>query len=78
VLRNITITVSEDAALWARREAANRDTSVSKLVGEMLEERMRIHSADYWKAYEKWRKIKPSKGLDASKRLTREQVHERR
>jgi hypothetical protein len=78
VLKNITITISEEAALWARRKAADRNTSMSKLVGEMIEEQMRVHSADYWKAYEKWKKLKPIKGLDASKRLTREQVHERR
>jgi hypothetical protein len=78
VLKNITITVSEEAALWARRKAADRNTSVSKLVGEMLESEMRTHDASYWKAYEKWKKMKPIKGLDASKRLTRDQVHERR
>ena len=39
-LRNITITVDEDVARWARIEAAREDTSVSRLVGEMLRERM--------------------------------------
>ena len=33
VLKNMTITVSEEAALWARRKAADENTSVSKLVG---------------------------------------------
>ncbi len=78
MLKNITITVSEDAARWARRKAADENTSVSKLVGGMIEQQMRTHDADYWKAYEKWKKIKPVKGFDASQRLTREQVHERR
>jgi hypothetical protein len=78
VLKNITIALSEEAALWARRKAADRNTSVSKLVGEMLETEMRTHDADYWKAYAKWKKLKPIKGLDASKRSTREQAHERR
>src|SRR5271165_6009072 len=41
VLKNITITVSEEAARWARRKAAEENTSVSKLVGRMLEEQMR-------------------------------------
>ena len=39
-LKNITITVDEDAARWARIEAAKEDTSVSRLVGEMLRQRM--------------------------------------
>jgi hypothetical protein len=38
-LRNITITVDEDVARWARIEAAKEDSNVSRLVGEMLRER---------------------------------------
>lgn len=41
-MRNVTITLDEETARWARLEAARRDTSVSKLVGEML----RQHRAD--------------------------------
>jgi hypothetical protein len=73
----MTITVSEEAARWARRKAADENTSVSKLVGRMLEEQMR-RTDDYWQAYEKLKKIKPIKGLDASKRLTRDELYERR
>jgi len=39
-LRNVTITLDEETARWARLEAARRDTSVSRLVGEMLREHM--------------------------------------
>jgi len=35
-LRNMTITVEEDVARWARVKAAERDTSVARFVGEML------------------------------------------
>ena len=78
VLKNITITVPEEVARWARRQAAEQDTSVSKLVGRMLEDEMRRKGA-YWKAFEEWKRIaKPIKGVDASKRLSREAVHERR
>lgn len=38
-LRNVTVTLEEDVAQWARVEAARRDTSVSKLLGELLKER---------------------------------------
>ena len=41
VLKNLTITVEEDAIRWARRKAAEENTSVSKLVGRMLEDKMR-------------------------------------
>ena len=77
VLRNITITVSEEVALWARRTAAEENTSVSRLVGSMLEERMR-RSDEYWRAYQRWKKVRPVKGIDASGRMSRQQVHERR
>lgn len=39
-LRNVTITLDEDVARWARIRAAERETSVSRLVGELLREKM--------------------------------------
>ena len=39
-MKNVTITLEEEAARWARITAAERDTSVSRLVGEMLKDRM--------------------------------------
>jgi hypothetical protein len=39
-LRNVTVTLEEDVALWARIEAARRDTSVSRLLGALLKERI--------------------------------------
>ena len=43
-MKNITITVDEDVAKWAKVYAAQQDTSLSRLVGEMLRERMRRES----------------------------------
>jgi hypothetical protein len=39
-LRNVTVTLEEEVAQWARIEAARLDTSVSRLLGELLKERM--------------------------------------
>lgn len=39
-LRNVTVTLEEEVAQWARIEAARRDTSVSRLLGDLLKERM--------------------------------------
>jgi hypothetical protein len=36
----VTVTLEEDVAQWARIEAARRDTSVSRLLGELLKEKM--------------------------------------
>lgn len=76
VLKNITITVSEEAARWARRKAADENTSVSKLVGRMIEDQMR-NSDEYWRAYEQVKRIRNLR-VDASRRLARDQAHARR
>lgn len=38
--RNVTITLDEETARWARIEAARQDTSMSRLVAGILRERM--------------------------------------
>ena len=76
MLKNVTITVEEDALRWARKQAAEKNTSVSKLVGRMLEDKMR-QTDEYWVAYEKMKRIEPIPGL-AANRLTREEANERR
>ncbi len=45
-MKNITITLDEEVARWARVRATERDTSVSRFVGEMLREKM-IEEQDY-------------------------------
>jgi hypothetical protein len=39
-LRNISITLDESIARWARIEAARRDTSISRFLAGILKERM--------------------------------------
>ena len=39
-MKNVTITLDEEVARWARIWAAREDTSVSRLLGQMLKERM--------------------------------------
>jgi hypothetical protein len=38
-MKNITITLNEETARWIRIAAATKETSVSRLVGEILDER---------------------------------------
>jgi hypothetical protein len=77
VLKNVTITLSEEAAHWARRKAADENISVSKLIGRILEEQMR-RGDEYWRAYERWKKLDSIPGIDAAGRLSREEAHARR
>jgi hypothetical protein len=39
-MKNITISVDDEVARWARIWAAEMDTSVSQLVGQLLKEKM--------------------------------------
>ena len=48
-MKNVTITMEDSVAEWARMEAARRNTSVSRLVGELLAEKMR-HDDTYERA----------------------------
>lgn len=73
----ITIRISDETARWARRKAADENTSVSRLVGEMLERQMLL-TDEYWRAFEHWRSARPRAVLSAKKRMSREEVHERR
>jgi len=77
VLKNMTITVTDQVAHWARKKAAEENTSVSRLVGRMLENQMRL-SDDYWRAYKQWRKIGSIQGIDAAGRMSRDRAHARR
>lgn len=52
-MKNVTITVDDTALEWARIEAAKRNTSVSRLVGEMLLEKMQREDA-YARAEREW------------------------
>jgi hypothetical protein len=52
-LRNVTVTLEEDVAQWARIEAARRDTSVSRLLGEILKERFSAQGGSASEAMER-------------------------
>jgi hypothetical protein len=74
-LRNITITVEEDVARWARIEAAKRDSSVSALLAEMLKERM-LQESEYDRAMRESLARKPF-GRSDGKYLTRAELYGR-
>ena len=75
--RNITIKIADELLLWARRKAAEENTSVSRLVGEMLERQMRL-TDEYWRSYDHWKSSRPLAELGAGEHLSREEIHERR
>jgi hypothetical protein len=76
-VKNITITLDEKTAAWARIYAAQHGKSVSRLVGEMLQERMR-EMREYNEAMRRSLAKKPFKfdWLEGQK-PTREDLHDR-
>jgi hypothetical protein len=76
-MRNVTITLDEEVARWARVQAAERDTSVSRLVGEMLRERM-LEARSYEGAMEAFLSQRPRKLRRSRLRYPRrDALHER-
>ncbi len=74
-LRNVTVTLEESVARWARMEAARQDTSVSRLLARILKERMR-ETDEYDRAMRQALARKPFLKTDG-RYLSREEVHDR-
>ena len=74
-MKNVTITVEDDALEWARIEAAKRNSSVSRLVGEILREKMRQEDA-YEQAMREALKFE-SWGASDGPYLTRDEMYDR-
>ena len=74
-LRNVTVTLEENVARWARIEAAQKETSVSRYLGDLLKERMLEKSA-YESAMRRALARKPFIKTDG-RYLSREEAHER-
>jgi hypothetical protein len=76
-MRNVTVTLEEEVARWIRVEAAKRETSVSRLVGEMLREHMRSQDA-YEVARRQFFTIQPRLLRESNSPLpSREELHDR-
>ncbi len=52
-MKNVTVTMDDEVATWARVEAARRNISLSRMLGELLAERMR-HDDAYERAMHEW------------------------
>ena len=76
-MRNMTITLEDDVVRWARIRAAMENTSVSRLVGEMLKEQM-LKEQDYEKAMINYFSRKPRRISKSGKYPNREALHDRK
>ncbi len=73
----MTITLDEEVARWARVRAAEKDTSVSRFVGEMLRDKMRNEGV-YQTGMRQYLAQRPRKLKKPGTRYPRrEELHER-
>lgn len=74
-MKNVTVTMEDAVADWARMEAARRNTSVSRLVGELLAEKMK-HDDAYERAMREALEFR-SFGSSTGPYLTRDEIYDR-
>ena len=76
-MKNITLSLDDDMAAWLRLQAAKRDTSISKLVGDLVYEHMR-HGREYDEALRRFLSYEPVHFEWVGGRPpTREEIHDR-
>jgi hypothetical protein len=76
-MKNVTVTMEDGVAEWARIEAAKRNTSVSRLLGELLAEKMR-HDDAYQRAMHEWLQRDVTYRSNGSPYPSREATYDRR
>jgi len=75
-MKNMTITVKEDVAQWARVWAAKNGTSVSRIVGELLE-KMMMEEDGYRTAQMSYLSRKPNVISKSGPYPSRDELHAR-
>jgi len=75
-MKNITVTLDEQTAAWARVYAAQRNMSVSRFLGELLHEKMR-ESREYERSMERFLAIKPKNLSGGTRYPRRDEIHDR-
>ena len=76
-MKNVTVLLDDEVARWARIWAARHNTSVSKLLGELLAERMKEETG-YEAAMKRFLSRRPTRLKKQGKRYPyRDELHER-
>ena len=75
-MKNVTVTLDEQTARWARVEAARNDVSLSAFLREMLERAMAAQES-YPQAMSRYRSREAVELKRTGRYPSREEVHER-
>ncbi len=76
-MRNVTITLDEDVARWARIRAAKQGTSVSRMLGAFLREQM-LEERGYKAAMKSYLSRPPWPFEKSSSYPSRDELHDRK
>ncbi len=78
MMKNVTVTLDDKTAGWARVHAARRNMSLSRFIGELLHARMR-ESREYERAMSRYLARPPAALSQPGERYPdRETLHDRR
>ena len=75
-MKNVTISLDQEVARWARIAAAENEMSLSRFVGEVLRERMQ-HLVEYERCMRDYLAIQPSGGSGGRPLPGRDELHGR-
>lgn len=75
-MKNVTVTLDEEVAHWARVWAARHDTSVSRLLGELLRGHM-LQEEGYEAAMQQYLSVSPLVLRTEGRYPSRDEIHER-
>jgi plasmid stability protein len=74
-MKNVTVTLDEEVAQWARVWAARHATSVSRMLGELLRERM-LEEDTYETAMQAFLAEQPVALKQSGRYPTRDELHD--
>lgn len=76
-MKNITVTLDEKTAAWARAYAARHNMSLSRFIGKVLHEKMR-ESRAYEGAMQRFFAVKPRNLSDGAPYPARDELYDRK
>lgn len=76
-MKNVTVTLDEKTAAWARIHAAKRNMSLSRFIGELLHDKM-SESREYEEAMRVFFSIKPRNLSGGRPYPKREELYDRK
>jgi len=75
-MKNVTVKLDNDVAHWARVWAAEHDTSVSRILGQLLR-RMKKEKTGYAQAMQQFLSVEPQALKGSTDYPSRDALHER-